>query len=96
MPQFVNPFNNNIDRKLTEDEIIRTIRFSIAAELEAIQVYEQIVTNIDNKLVKTVLSDIANEEKIHAGELLKVLNILNPKELELYEQGKSEVEEKFM
>ena len=84
MPNFSQPFNgNNLDRKLTKDEIIRAVRFSIASEYEAIQLYEQIKDSIDDKTVKQIFQDIANEEKVHVGEFLKTLYILTPKEMEL-------------
>jgi rubrerythrin len=43
--------------------------------------------------VKEVLEDIANEEKVHAGEFLRLLKHLAPDEEEFYEKGSKEVEE---
>ena len=43
MPEFGSPFSGLAnDRKLTEAEIIRAIRFMVAAEYEAIQLYMQL------------------------------------------------------
>ena len=96
MPNFSHPFNgNNCNKNLNEQELIRAIRFSIAGEYEAIQLYEQLAHSINNKLAQKVLLDIAEEEQEHVGELLKVLENLSPKEIENYAKGKSEVEEKF-
>ena len=68
MPEFCNPFSVlKSDRKLTQEELVRAIRFMIAAEYEAIQLYQQTAESMDNKLAKEVLTDIANEEKEHAG-----------------------------
>lgn len=40
MPKFSNPFSGlNNDRQLTLQELVRAIRFMIAAEYEAIQLY---------------------------------------------------------
>lgn len=97
MPNFSNPFQGNkYDRILDEKELIRAIRFSIASEFEAIQLYEQLSESITNKTAKAILLDIAEEEKEHTGEFLKLLEILSPEEIEAYEDGKSEVEEKFL
>ena len=94
MPEFSTPFNVvNLDRKLSPDEILRTIRFSIAAEYEAIQIYNQIAGSTDNELVKKVMNDVANEEKEHAGEFLRLLRELAPKEFDFYKNGEKEVEE---
>ena len=42
-----------------------------------------------------VLTEIANEEIVHAGEFLRLLHALAPEEAELYAQGAKEVEEKM-
>ena len=69
MPEFCNPFTVvKHERKLTHEELVRAIRFMIAAEYEAIQLYQQTAESTDNALAKEVLIDIANEEKEHAGE----------------------------
>ncbi|MBN2246468.1 MAG: rubrerythrin [Candidatus Aminicenantes bacterium] len=94
MPEFSSPFALlKNDRKLTEEELIRAIRFMIAAEYEAIQLYQQTAESTDNKLAKEVLIDIANEEKEHAGEFLRLLHELDPEEENFYKDGYEEVEE---
>ena len=94
MPHFENSCNvQHCDRKLTQEELIRGIRFNIAAEYEAIQLYEQIKESTDNKLVQKVLTDIVNEEKEHAGELLTLLKILAPDEEKFYKDGAKEVQD---
>lgn len=94
MPEFCNPFSVlKSDRKLTEEELVRGIRFMIAAEYEAIQLYQQTAESTDNKLAKEVLIDIANEEKEHAGEFLRLLRELDAEEENFYKEGYEEVEE---
>ncbi|MDK2890440.1 MAG: hypothetical protein PWR21_1072 [Methanoculleus sp.] len=94
MPEFAQPFSgNHMERKLDRGELIRTIRFSIAAEYEAIQLYNQIAESTDDPLVQKVMRDIADEEKEHAGEFLRLLRELEPAEEEFYQHGYEEVEE---
>ncbi len=94
MPEFSNPFvAMNAPRKLTKDELVRTIRFNIAAEIESIQFYEQLHDSIDDELAKKVLLDIANEEKEHVGEFLHLLKYLRPDEESFYKEGEGEVED---
>ncbi|MBN1847692.1 MAG: rubrerythrin [Deltaproteobacteria bacterium] len=94
MPEFSSPFNvMKADRKLTHEELVRSIRFMIAAEYEAIQMYQQTAESTDNDLAKEVLIDIANEEKEHAGEFLRLLRQLDPEEENFYKEGYEEVEE---
>jgi len=94
MPEFSSPFALlKNDRKLTHDELVRAIRFMIAAEYEAVQLYQQTAESTDNKLAKEVLLDIADEEKEHAGEFLRLLRELEPDEEKFYREGYEEVEE---
>ncbi len=94
MPEFSNPFTIlQNDRKLTRGELVRAVRFMIAAEYEAIQLYQQTAESIDNELAKEVLIDIANEEKEHAGEFLRLLRELDSEEMKFYENGSKEVED---
>ena len=96
MPDFGNPFSGLAkDRKLTKEELIRAIRFMIAAEYEAIQLYMQLAESTDNTLAIEVLKDIANEERVHAGEFLRLLKELAPEEEKYYLEGAEEVEEEI-
>jgi len=96
MPEFGHPFSGLAkDRKLTDAELIRAIRFMISAEYEAIQLYMQLAESTDNKLAIAVLEDIANEERVHAGEFLRLLKELAPDEEKFYQDGAEEVEEEI-
>jgi rubrerythrin len=93
MPDFGNSFSGlKHERNLTHEELIRAIRFMVAAEYEAIQLYTQLADSIDNKLAINVLIDIADEERVHAGEFLRLLHELDPEEKEFYKDGFEEVE----
>jgi rubrerythrin len=96
MPDFGNPFSGLAkDRKVTKEELIRAIRFMVAAEYEAIQMYVQLAESTDDKLAQEVLKDIADEEKVHAGEFLRLLMELAPDEQKFYDEGAREVEEEI-
>ena len=96
MPEFGSPFSGlKNDRKLTHEELVRAIRFMIAAEYEAIQLYMQLAESIDNELAIEVLKDIADEERVHAGEFLQLLRELDPEEEKFYEEGATEVKEEI-
>ena len=96
MPDFGTSFSGKAsERKLTQAELIRAIRFMIAAEYEAVQLYMQLAESIDDKLAKEVLIDIADEERVHAGEFLRLLKHLAPEEENFYAEGAKEVEEEM-
>ncbi|MGE4543395.1 MAG: ferritin family protein [Pedobacter sp.] len=94
MPEFANPFSGlSADRKVTPEELIRAIRYMIAAEYEAVQLYMQLAESTDNTLAQEVLKDIADEERVHAGEFMRLLIELAPDEATLYAEGNQEVQE---
>lgn len=96
MGKFDNPFSSiTKDGKLTKSELIRAIRFMVSAEYDAIRQYTQLAEVSDSKFVSDVLYDIANEERVHAGEFVKVLDHLAPDEQVFYKEGAKEVEEIF-
>ena len=67
----------------------------VAAEYEAIQLYMQLAESTDDALAVAVLTDIADEERVHAGEFLRLLHELEPDEAKFYAEGTDEVEEKI-
>ena len=96
MPVFGSPFSGLANgRKLTDEELVRAIRFTVASEYEATQLYVQLAESTDNKLAVDVLKDIADEERVHAGEFLRLLRELAPDEEKFYAEGAKEVEEEI-
>jgi rubrerythrin len=96
MPVFGSPFSGLAnDRKLTDKELIRAIRFMVAAEYEATQLYMQLAESTNNKLAVEVLKEIADEELVHVGEFLRLLHEFAPDEEKFYAKGAKEVEEKI-
>jgi len=94
MPNFASPFTVlKADRKLTKSELIRCLRIMVAGEYEAIQLYTQLAESIDDELSKKVLLEIADEERVHAGEFIRLINHLDPEEQKFYKKGAQEVEE---
>ncbi len=93
MPEFVNPFSGKIpDRVLTNEELIRAIRLDLAAEHEAVHTYLSHADATDNPLARAVLIDIANEERVHAGEFDRLISILTGDEDEFLSKGAREVD----
>jgi rubrerythrin len=96
MPVFGSPFSGLANkRKLTDEELVRAIRFMVAAEYEATQMYMQLAESTDNKLAVKVLKEIADEERVHAGEFMRLLREIAPDEEKFYAKGVKEVEEEI-
>lgn len=69
------------------------LRAAIIAEFDAINLYEQMAALTEDRHLKTILKDIAKEEKTHVGEFQALL-LMNDKQQEKeLAEGKQEVEE---
>ena len=83
----------NLERINKENLDKEILRAGIIAELDAINLYEQMATITENADIKRLLLDIAKEEKTHVGEFQDLL-LINDKEQEKeLEEGKKEVKE---
>lgn len=80
--------------KVSKEQIDKEIlRVGMIAELDAINLYEQLAAMTDKEDIKKVLIDIAKEEKTHTGEFQTLLLKYDPEQTAELEAGKKEVEE---
>lgn len=82
-----------LDEISDENIDLEILRMGIIAELDAINLYEQMAAKAKNKYLKKILLDIAREEKTHVGEFLALLLKLDKEQVEELEKGKEEVDE---
>jgi hypothetical protein len=82
-----------LDKIKKEDIDKQILRAGIIAELDAVNLYEQLASMTDNEKIKTVLLDVAKEEKTHAGEFQALLIRLDPEYGKELAHGEKEVEE---
>jgi len=83
----------NLERVKKEDLDKEILRAGMIAELDAINLYEQMAAMTGNKNIRKVLLDIAKEEKTHMGEFQTLLLILDKEQKKELEEGKKEVDE---
>jgi len=76
-----------------EDKDLILIRVGLIAELDAINLYEQLASEAKDSLVKKVFLEIAKEEKEHVGEFLELLRRFDNQQVEMLEKGAREVRE---
>ncbi len=80
--------------KIKQEDLDREIlRASIIAEFDAINLYEELANMTDNEDLKTVLLDVAGEEKTHVGEFQTMLLRMDEEQVKELAKGKNEVEE---
>ncbi|MFH0832867.1 MAG: demethoxyubiquinone hydroxylase family protein [Candidatus Aenigmatarchaeota archaeon] len=85
------PMNLAKVKKENLDEEI--LRVGMIAELDAVNLYEQMAAMTDNKDIKKILLDIAKEEKTHIGEFQTMLLKLDKEQVKELENGRKEVNE---
>lgn len=82
--------------RLSDKDIDREIlRAAIIAELDAVNLYEQMAGLTQNEDIKVVLLDVAKEEKTHVGEFQALLLKFDPQQRKELEEGAKEVEEEL-
>lgn len=80
--------------KIKKEDLDKEIlRVGIIAELDAINLYEQLAALTTNKDIKKVFLDIAKEEKTHVGEFQTMLLRLDAEQVQEMEHAKKEIKE---
>lgn len=82
----VTSFNEKYDTK----RLAIAIREKINEENDAINSYLSLLPHITDPEIYIIIQDIANEEKVHVGELQKILYNLDPDELKKEKEGRKE------
>lgn len=83
-------------KEVSEDDMDKEIlRAGIIAELDAINLYEQMAALTKNEDIRTILLDIAKEEKTHVGEFQALLLRFDSQQKQELEEGSKEVEEEL-
>ncbi len=83
---------NKIKKQDIDKEILRA---AIIAELDAINLYEQMANLTTSSNLKKILLDVAKEEKTHVGEFQYLLLNQDKEQVKELELGKQEVEEEL-
>jgi len=83
-------------KNVSEGDIDKEIlRAGIIAELDAVNLYEQMAALAKNADIRAVLMDVAKEEKTHIGEFQALLLRFDAQQKEELEAGAKEVEEEL-
>lgn len=86
----------NLEKMGKNDLDKEILRAGIIAELDAINLYEQMAALTENKNIRKILLDIAKEEKTHVGEFQTLLLMEDKEQEKELEEGKKEVEEEIL
>jgi rubrerythrin len=82
----------NLDKVGKQELNKEILRVGMIAELDAVNLYEQMAAITTEERIREVLLDIAKEEKTHIGEFLTLLLKEDEEQQRELEKGKKEVE----
>ena len=83
---------NNLDRIKKEDLDTEILRAAMIAELDAVNLYEEMGGMTQDKNLKKLLLDVTREEKTHLGEFQALLLKKDAQQKNELEEGQKEVE----
>ncbi len=86
----LNNYNSEITTALMNFDTLQKARKDLVGEIEAVIEYDAHVHSTSDKLARQTWQDIRNEELVHVGELLALLNYLEPEQKEYVQKGFSE------
>jgi rubrerythrin len=81
-------------KKVRKEDITKEVlRVAVIAELDAINLYEELASVVEDEDVRKVFMDVAKEEKTHVGEFRTLLMAKDEEQYKEIKKGKEEVEE---
>jgi len=72
---------------------MQILRLGIIAEMDASNLYEKLALLAKNPDVATLMNDVSEEEKVHAGEFQFLLEDIDPEWKDAEEEGEGEVKD---
>lgn len=84
--------NNDRDKNFNT---LQKARKDLIGEIDAIIQYDEHLHNSNNTLADKTWQDIKDEELVHVGELLALLNYLDPSQMQFIQKGIREFHERM-
>lgn len=81
---------DNLNVEMSQTDLIRQL---IAEEQDAVISYTERAEQVDDPLIRQTFLDIAQEEKVHSGELMDLLSRFDPQEDDAQSEGGQEVDD---
>lgn len=82
------------DGKIGPVQMRSALRLSIAAQEDAVSLYELIAISTDDPQIKKLMLDVANEQKVHVGQFKKLLNDRDPDNATKQQEGQVQARKK--
>ena len=73
------PLGNKIENNLSLENIIQMLRHAVISEFDAFATYDSIIKAPGcPEIIKKPLTDVMHEEMVHAGQINRLLQYLEP------------------
>ncbi len=95
MERFADPSTKK-SQGLTNEELARLVRCDLARVLKTVNRYDEHLGAARDEAATKVLEHLRDEEKHHFGELLALLQYLDPEEAQHYAEGATEATKLLM
>ena len=95
MFNFFNSSYNGENGKTVDFDTLQKARQDLIGEIQAIIEYDAHLHSTTDRLAKETWESIKNEELVHVGELLALINYLDPRQKQFVEKGVSEFSERL-
>ena len=82
--------NSTEKSSVTKWEILQNVRRDLVGEIQAVIEYDEHLHNTSDIVAKQTWEHIKNEELVHVGELLGLLNYLDASQKKYVEEGLKE------
>ena len=89
-----NSYNSEITTSLMNFDTLQKARQDLIGEIQAVIEYDAHLHSTSDRLARQTWQDIKNEELVHVGELLGLLNYLDPEQKQFVQKGFSEFYER--
>ena len=89
-----NNYNSEITTSIMNFDTLQKARKDLIGEISAVIEYDTHIHNTNDRLARQTWQDIKNEELVHVGELLALINYLDPEQKQFVQKGFSEFYER--
>ena len=89
-----NSFNSEITPAIMNFDTLQKARHDLIGEIQAVIEYDAHIHSTNDRLARQTWLSIKNEELVHIGELLALLNYLDPEQKQFVQKGFSEFYER--
>ena len=90
MYNFNNIYNNDVTASVVNFDTLQKARQDLMGEIQAVIEYDAHIHSTNNLLARQSWQHIKNEELAHIGELLGLINYLDPEQKQYVQKGLAE------